>query len=154
MPADPKYKVEDFTIDIPEADLEDMNARLRNTRFPQDFANDDWRYGYNTAYHRQLVDYWVNEYDWRDVERRMNELPNFKVDLMGVPLHFIHVHGQGPGKVRPMPLLIHHGWPWTFWDLRKVIGPLTDPAAHGGDPGRLVRRRADLAARLRLLVAA
>ena len=78
-----------------------------------------------------MVEYWINEYDWRDVERRMNELPHFKVDLMGVPLHFIHVKGKGPN---PMPLLIHHGWPWTFWDLRKVIGPLTDPAAHGGDP--------------------
>ena len=78
-----------------------------------------------------MVEYWIEEYDWRDVERRMNELPQFTVDLMGVPLHFIHVKGKGPN---PMPLLLHHGWPWTFWDVRKVIGPLTDPAAHGGDP--------------------
>ena len=131
MPADSDYRVESFTIAIPDAALEDMNERLRNTRFPPDFGNDDWRYGYNTDYHRQLVEYWTKEYDWRDVERRMNELPNFKVDLMGVPVHFIHAKGKGPN---PMPLLIHHGWPWTFWDLRKVIGPLTDPAAYGGDP--------------------
>ena len=88
-----EYDVQKFEISIPEADLADMNERLRRTRFPQDFANDDWRYGYNTAYHKQMVDYWINEYDWRDVERRMNELPHYKVDLMGVPLHFIHVKG-------------------------------------------------------------
>lgn len=123
------HAVSAFRIEIPQAQLDDMMDRLKRTRFPDDFANDNWDYGYNTAYHRQLIDYWINEYDWRDVERRMNELPHFRIDLMGVPLHFIHVRGKGKN---PMPLLIHHGWPWTFWDLRKVIGPLTDPEAHGG----------------------
>lgn len=127
------HEVSEFTIDIPEEKLADMRERLRRTRFPQDFGNDDWRYGYNTEYARELVRYWLDEYDWRDVERRMNELPHFKVDLMGVPLHFIHVKGTGPN---PMPLLLHHGWPWTFWDVRKVIGPLTDPAKYGGDPSQ------------------
>ena len=131
MTAGQKHDVTSFTVDIPQVDLDDLDQRLRRTRFPQDFGNDDWRYGYNGAYHRRLVEYWIEEYDWRDVERRMNELPQFRVDLMGVPLHFVHVKGTGPN---PMPLLLHHGWPWTFWDLRKVIGPLTDPAAHGGDP--------------------
>lgn len=124
-----KYDVKPFKIQIPEADLSDMMDRLKRTRFPQDFNNDEWQYGYNTEYHRELIEYWINEYDWRDVESRMNELPHFKVDLMGVPLHFIHVKGKGKN---PMPLLIHHGWPWTFWDLRKVIGPLTDPESYGG----------------------
>lgn len=124
-----------FTVAIPDEDLDDLDQRLRRTRFPHDFANDDWRYGYNGAYHRRLVEYWIEEYDWRDVERRMNEIPQFTVDLMGVPLHFVHVRGRHDGSGRePMPLLLHHGWPWTFWDLRKVIGPLTDPAAYGGDP--------------------
>jgi len=125
-----KYDVKPFKIQIPEADLSDMMDRLKRTRFPQDFDNDEWQYGYNTEYHRELIEYWINEYHWRDVERRMNELPHFKVDLMGVPLHFIHVKGKGEN---PMPLLIHHGWPWTFWDLRKVIGPLTDPESYGGN---------------------
>ncbi|MDL5156230.1 epoxide hydrolase family protein [Actinomycetospora termitidis] len=120
-----------FTIDIAQQDLDDLDRRLRRTRFAPDFGNDDWRYGHHGEYHRRLVEYWVDEYDWRDVERRMNELPHFTVDLMGVPLHFVHVRGTGPD---PMPLLLHHGWPWTFWELRKVIGPLTDPAAHGRDP--------------------
>ncbi len=123
------HEVSPFTIHIPDAQLDDLTTRLKRTRFPDDFANDDWRYGYNTAYHRELVDYWINTYDWRDVERRMNELPQFRVDLMGVPLHFIHVRGKGRN---PMPLLLHHGWPWTFWDLRKVIGRLTDPERFGG----------------------
>ncbi len=125
------YDVREYKIDIPQSDLDDMMDRLRRTRYPNDYANDDWKYGYNSAYHRQLVEYWINEYDWRDVERRMNEFPHYKVDLMGVPLHFVHVKGKGPN---PMPLLLHHGWPWTWWDVRKVIGPFTDPAAYGGDP--------------------
>ena len=125
------YEVSEFTINISDEKLDDMYERLRRTRFPQDFGNDDWRYGYNTAYAKELVRYWLDDYDWRDVERRMNELPNYKVDLMGVPLHFIHARGKGPN---PIPLLLHHGWPWTFWDVRKVIGPLTDPASYGGDP--------------------
>jgi pimeloyl-ACP methyl ester carboxylesterase len=123
------YAVEEFTISIPEEKLQDLDRRLRNTRFPQDFANDDWRYGYNGDYHRQMVEYWIEEYDWRDVEKRMNELPHFKVSLMGVPLHFIHVKGESSSS---MPLLLHHGWPWTFWDVRKVIGPLTNPSKYGG----------------------
>lgn len=124
-------EAEEFTIEIPEAKLEDMYERLRRTRFPHDFANDDWKYGFNTAYLRELVEYWIEEYDWRATERAMNQLSHYKMDLDGVPLHFIHQKGTGPD---PMPLIIHHGWPWTFWDLRKVIGPLADPASHGGDP--------------------
>ena len=123
------HDVKPFKIDISDAQLDDLMSRLKRTRFPDDFGNDDWRYGYNTAYHRELIDYWINQYDWRDVERRMNDLPHFRVDLMNVPLHFIHVRGKGKS---PMPLLLHHGWPWTFWDLRKVIGPLTDPERFGG----------------------
>ena len=125
----PKPEVTPFAINVPKAQLDDLTSRLKRTRFPADFGNDDWRYGYNTAYHRDLVDYWIDGYDWRDVERRMNELPHFKVELSGVPLHFIHARGKGRN---PMPLLLHHGWPWTFWDLRKVIAPLTDPERFGG----------------------
>lgn len=126
-----RHDVKPFVVHIPDAQLDDLMSRLKRTRFPEDFGNDDWRYGYNTAYHRELIAYWINEYDWRSVERRMNDLPQFKVDLMDVPLHFIHVRGKGNN---PMPLLLHHGWPWTFWDLRKVIEPLTDPEKFGGSP--------------------
>ena len=123
------FDVRPYEIRIPDADLDDMMERLKRTRFPQDFGNEDWRYGYNTEYHRTLIDYWINEYDWRAVERRMNELPHFTVDVMGVPVHFIHARGKG---TNPKPLLLHHGWPWTFWDVRKIIEPLTDPVKFGG----------------------
>ncbi|MGH7881090.1 MAG: epoxide hydrolase family protein, partial [Candidatus Binataceae bacterium] len=122
---------ERFTIAIPDAALEDLRDRLARTRFPRDFANPKWEYGTNTAYLKELVEYWRTKYDWRRHERAMNAFANYKTEIDGVPLHFIHEPGKGPN---PIPLILTHGWPWTFWDLHKVIAPLTDPAAHGGDP--------------------
>ena len=124
--------VEPFRIVIPQADLDDLQDRLRRTRWPQEIGdNSKWQAGTNLAYMRELVDYWVNQYDWRAQEAAMNALPQFRTMIDGVPVHFAHVKGKGPN---PMPLVINHGWPWTFWDMRKIIGPLTDPAAYGGDP--------------------
>jgi len=120
-----------FTLDIPEAQLTDLRARLRNTRWPADLNNEDWRYGVNRNYLRELVAYWIDGYDWRAQEAAINALPHYKVQIDGVPIHFVHVRGKGPS---PKPLLLTHGWPSTFWDLRKMIGPLADPAAYGGDP--------------------
>jgi pimeloyl-ACP methyl ester carboxylesterase len=119
-----------FEIAVPEAELTDLRDRLARTRFADDFANDEWRLGVPGPYLRELVDHWMTAYDWRAHEARMNALPNFRVELDGVPVHFVHVRGPGPA---PLPLVLTHGWPWTFWDYEQVIGPLTDPAAHGGD---------------------
>ena len=120
-----------FRIDIPEAQLDDLRDRLRRTRWPQEIGdNSNWQAGTNLAYMRDLTDYWLNQYDWRGQERAMNALPQFRTMIDEIPVHFVHVKGKGPS---PMPLIINHGWPWTFWDMRKIIGPLTDPAAHGGD---------------------
>ena len=119
-----------FEIHIPDPVLDDLHERLGNTRWPPEIANDDWRYGTNLAELKSLCSYWQNEFDWRAQEAAMNALPNYKTDIDGVPVHFIHVRGKGP---KPMPLILSHGWPWTFWDLHKVIGPLTDPASFGGD---------------------
>ena len=106
--------------------------RLRRTRWPQEIGNNtDWQAGTNLAYMRELTDYWLNSYDWRAQEDAMNAFPQFRTTIDDVPIHFIHVKGKGPN---PMPLVINHGWPWTFWDMRKIIGPLSDPAAYGGDP--------------------
>jgi hypothetical protein len=132
VPAHPDYQVEKFTIAIPDDSLKDMNERLRMTRFPQDFANDDWRYGYNTGYHRSLVDYWVNEYDWRDVERRMNELPHFKTEILGSarPLHPRQGQGRQPGAVVDPPRL-------AVDVLGSAQGDRSidrSRRAHGGDP--------------------
>ena len=120
-----------FTIAIPDERLADLDRRLRQTNWARDYANDDWRYGTNGEYLRELVDYWITSYDWRAQEAAMNAYDHFRVELDGVPIHFMHVRGQGPN---PKPLLLTHGWPWTFWDFKDVIGPLTDPASHGGDP--------------------
>jgi pimeloyl-ACP methyl ester carboxylesterase len=123
--------IEPFKIHVDDAVLTDLRDRLKRTRFAPDFANDNWDYGTNAAYLKELVDYWINRYDWRAAEREINSFANFKTTIDGMPIHFIHERGKGKN---PIPLIMSHGWPWTFWDLHKVIRPLTDPAAHGGDP--------------------
>jgi pimeloyl-ACP methyl ester carboxylesterase len=124
-------KAQPFHIKFPEAAVRDMTSRIGSTRFAQDPGNADWRYGTNGRFLQELANYWLQEFDWRDQERKMNALSHFRVSIDGVPVHFIHERGKGP---KPVPLILSHGWPWTFWDLRKVIGPLSDPAAYGGDP--------------------
>lgn len=123
--------MEPFTIAVGDEVLVDLDRRLAATRWTEDFANDDWRYGANVAYLKTLLAYWRDGYDWRARERLMNALPQFTTEVDGLRIHFVHQKGRGPN---PIPLIMSHGWPWTFWDYRKVIGPLTDPAAHGGDP--------------------
>lgn len=123
--------MEAFTIAVADEVLADLDRRLAATRWPDDFANGDWRYGANVAYLKTLVAHWRGAYDWRARERLMNALPQFTAEVDGLRIHFVHRKGEGP---QPIPLILTHGWPWTFWDYRKVIGPLADPAAHGGDP--------------------
>ena len=123
--------MEPFRVDVPDEVLNDLQARLKLTRWADDFANEGWQYGTNTAYLKELVAYWIDGYDWRKQERAINAYPQFRTEIDGVPIHFIHVRGKGPN---PKPLILSHGWPWTFWEYRKVIGPLSDPGAHGGDP--------------------
>ena len=119
-----------FTVNLAQAELDDLRQRLRRTRLAPEFGNDDWRYGVNGAYLKDFLHYWETDYDWRQHEAAINRLPNYKTSIEGMPIHFIHVRGKGP---KPVPLILSHGWPWTFWDWHKVIGPLSDPAAHGGD---------------------
>ena len=120
-----------FVIDIPEETLSDLRDRLANTRWPDEIGNDDWTYGTRLADLKQLVEYWRTSYDWRRHERAMNAFPHYTVSIDDQPIHFIHQPGRGP---KPMPLVLTHGWPWTFWDFHKVIRPLADPAAFGADP--------------------
>jgi pimeloyl-ACP methyl ester carboxylesterase len=122
---------EPFSIAIPDQTLADLRDRLARTRFAPEFANTRWEYGTNRAYLKELIDYWRDRYDWRRVEREMNAFSHYKTSIEGIPIHFLHEPGKGP---KPIPLLMNHGWPWTFWDFHKVIRPLADPAAHGGDP--------------------
>jgi len=124
-------EVEPFRVAVPEDDLAELQSRLKHTRWPLDLGNEDWSYGVERGWLEDLVAYWRDEYDWRQQERAINAFPQFIVEIHGTPIHFIHVKGKGPN---PKPLLLSHGWPWTFWDYKDVIGPLSDPAAYGGDP--------------------
>ncbi|SEN17006.1 epoxide hydrolase family protein [Actinacidiphila rubida] len=120
-----------FTVHVPQDVLDDLRARLKATRFAPDPENENEVYGLSTAFLRPLVEYWADGFDWRAAEARLNAFHQHRVDVGGTPVHFVHERGRGPA---PIPLLLLHGWPWLYHHWNKVIGPLTDPAAFGGDP--------------------
>ena len=126
MPATP------FKIDIPDSVLDDLRARLERTRWPDELPGVGWEYGSNMDYIKELVEYWKNDFDWRKQEALINSFSHFKAPVDGRDVHFIHEKGKGPN---PLPLIITHGWPGTFFEMHKVIPLLSDPGAHGGDPG-------------------
>src|SRR5947209_9281454 len=123
--------VEPFRIAVPDAVLADLRERLARTRFPDEIPGSGWTYGTNLAYLRELVAYWRERFDWRAAEARLNALPQFRARVGGLGIHFIHVRGTGPA---PLPLVVTHGWPGSVAEFLDIIGPLTDPASHGGDP--------------------
>jgi len=123
--------VEPFRIAVPEAVLVDLRERLARTRFPDEMPGSGWTHGTNLAYLRELVAYWRDRYDWRAAEERLNAFPQFRAQVGGLGIHFMHVRGVGP---RPLPLVVAHGWPGSVAEFAQILGPLTDPAAHGGDP--------------------
>ena len=120
-----------FRIAIPDRDLDDLRERLRRTRWPEREPVDDWSQGIPLEYLKDLCRYWLEEYDWRASEARLNTFPQFRTELEGLGIHFLHVRSHEPDA---LPLIITHGWPGSIVEFHKVIGPLTDPAAHGGDP--------------------
>jgi pimeloyl-ACP methyl ester carboxylesterase len=120
-----------FEIHVAEDVLVDLRQRLASARWPDELPDADWDYGTNLSYLRQLVKYWHESYDWRAQERFLNTFPQFTTEIDGIHLHFLHVKGRG---TRPIPLLLSHGWPGSFFEMYKIIGPLSDPASYGGDP--------------------
>jgi epoxide hydrolase len=120
-----------FRIEVPEADLDDLHTRLDYTRWPEALPGEGWARGVPTDYLRGLADHWRTSYDWRKQEARLNELPQFTTTIDGQTLHFVHVRSP---QADATPLLLIHGWPGSFAEFLDAIGPLTDPAAHGGDP--------------------
>jgi pimeloyl-ACP methyl ester carboxylesterase len=120
-----------FKIRISDRELGDLYDRLKRTRWPGEVAGSGWDYGTNLAYLRQLCEHWLDGFDWRAREAHLNRLSQVKVKAGGLDIHAVLEKGRGPA---PMPLVLTHGWPSTFYELDKVIGPLSDPAAHGGDP--------------------
>ncbi|MGO4547973.1 epoxide hydrolase family protein [Paenibacillus sp. 2TAB23] len=118
-------------IHVSDELLADLQYRLKSTRWPLDAGNEDWFYGVSRNYLEELVDYWIHEYDWRKSEKAINAYEHYNVEVDGVPVHFMRKPGAGPN---PVPLILSHGWPWTFWHWSKVIDPLADPGAFGGNP--------------------
>jgi pimeloyl-ACP methyl ester carboxylesterase len=119
-----------FRIDVPAAELADLRRRLRETRWPEREPVDDWSQGVPLTYLRALCDYWADGYDWRPCEARLNALPQFRTVIDGLAVHFIHVRSPRPDA---LPLILTHGWPGSVIEFLKVIGPLTDPVAPGGN---------------------
>jgi epoxide hydrolase len=123
-------EVTPFQLEVPEAELDDLRERLRRTRWPEPETVPDWSQGVPLAYLQDLCRYWADGYDWRATEARLNALPQFRTELDGLAIHFIHARSPHPDA---LPLIITHGWPGSVIEFGKVIGPLSDPVAHGGD---------------------
>ncbi|WP_449066139.1 epoxide hydrolase family protein [Planomonospora algeriensis] len=129
--AGPRPGIRPFRIDVPQARLDDLNARLAATRWPDELPGVGWSRGVPLAYLRELAEHWRTGYDWRKHETALNTHPQYLTAVDGQNLHFLHVRSPEPGAT---PLLLLHGWPGGFVDFLDVIGPLSDPRAHGGDP--------------------
>jgi len=119
-----------FTLNVPQAQLDDLAARLAATRWPEKETVADWTQGAPLAKVQALIEHWRTRYDWRACEARLNALGQFKTNIDGLDIHFLHVRSKHPNA---MPLIVTHGWPGSVIEFMKVIGPLTDPTAHGGD---------------------
>ena len=118
-----------FEVHVPDEDLADLQRRIAATRLPSKELVTDRSQGVQLATIEELARYWATDYDWRRCEARLNALPQFTTEIDGVDIHFIHVKSRHAGA---LPLIITHGWPGSVIELLGVIGPLTDPAAHGG----------------------
>jgi microsomal epoxide hydrolase len=121
-----------FSLAVPESVLEDLGRRLDATLWPEPVEDAGWDYGTDVEFLKDLCSYWRHSYDWRAEEAALNRWPHFLVDVDGIDIHCIRVPGVGPD---PVPLVLTHGWPSSFYEMHKVIGPLSDPARFGGDPG-------------------
>jgi microsomal epoxide hydrolase len=122
---------EPFRVEVPKAVLADLRERLRRTRYPAVIDDADWEAGTSAAYLRELVGYWADGFDWRAEEARINAFDQFTTDVDGQRVHLLHARSPEPSA---LPLLLVHGWPGSIVEFLDVVGPLTDPRAHGGDP--------------------
>ena len=127
--AEPDTSIRPFHVNIPQAALDDLKKRIAATRWPDKETVADQSQGAQLARLQQLVRYWGNGYDWRKCEARLNALPQFTTNIDGLEIHFIHVRSRHKNA---LPLIVTHGWPGSIIEQLKIIGPLTDPTAHGG----------------------
>src|ERR1700685_191651 len=124
-------KITPFKVQVSDEVLKDLRERLERTRFPDEVPDTGWEDGTNLAYLKQLVEYWRTSYDWRAHEAEINRFAQYRTEIDGLGIHYIHEPGRGPN---PKPLLLSHGWPGSIYEFMRIIPMLTDPAAHGGDP--------------------
>jgi epoxide hydrolase len=124
-------EIQPFRIQISQAALDDLKRRLAETRWPAPSPATDWSRGVPLAYLQELAGHWARGFDWRAQEARLNAFPQFTTTIDGQTIHFLHVRSPVASAT---PLILTHGWPSSFVEFAEVIGPLTDPAAHGGDP--------------------
>ena len=122
-------EIRPFVVEIPQADIDDLQARVERTRFAPAAPGDSWEYGTPTSYLREMVDHWRTGFDWREQEARMNAHPNFRTEIDGQTIHFLHVRSAEPDA---RALVLTHTYPGSFAEFLDMIGPLTDPVAHGG----------------------
>jgi pimeloyl-ACP methyl ester carboxylesterase len=122
--------VEPFRIEVPDAELDDLRRRLNAASWPDQETVDDWSQGVPLEYMKELCAYWATGYDWRATEARLNALPQLRTEIDGLGIHFLHIRSPDPDA---LPLVMTHGWPGSIVEFLKVIGPLTDPSAHGAE---------------------
>ena len=125
------HQITPFQVAIDDRDLADLADRLARTRWPEREPVEDWSQGVPLDYLKRLCEHWADAYDWRAREARVNAFPQFRVEIDGLGIHFLHVRSPVPDA---LPLVMTHGWPGSVLEFLEVIGPLSDPAAHGGDP--------------------
>ena len=115
--------IEKFKINIPQSELDDLNDRIKKVRWPDEIKNSDWKYGTSLSYIKELAYYWLEEFDWRIIEKEINSFPNFIADVDGNQIHFLHIKSN---KKNAIPIVITHGWPGSFLEMLKIIPYLTE----------------------------
>jgi epoxide hydrolase len=128
--SEPSTAVRPFTVVIPDSEINDLKQRLANTRWPNPETVPDWSQGVRLENATSLINYWEREYDWRRFESEVNRFPQFLTEIDGLDIHFIHMKSKNPNA---MPLILTHGWPGSIVEFLKLIDPLTDPVAYGGN---------------------
>src|SRR5215204_4215329 len=128
-PVGEEAAVRPFRIDVPEEDLVDLRRRIAATQWPEKETVADQSQGVPLAMIQELARYWATDYDWRKCEAKLKALSHFITDIDGLDIHFIHVRSKHENA---LPLMVNHGWPGSIIEQLKIIGPLTDPTAHGG----------------------
>jgi len=122
--------IQEFQIRVPDAELDELRERIRRARWPEPLDDPDWTYGIEQESLRDLASTWAEQYDWREHEAELNRTPQFRTEIDGQQIHFLHARAKRDAAI---PLVITHGWPGSVVEFGKIIGPLTDPEAHGGD---------------------